>query len=123
MLVCQSNDALVLQIVTVNSEFLKSIVVVLAHEENPLRLEYVEPKQSSVEVQQEDIIIVYLGIHNSQCLQVKGGPINDSQWLDFCRIFHRYEEDLHIGVISSCSINCISKVASEQISESSSLGM
>jgi len=52
----QGHDALVLQIVTVDSEFDEPVVSVAAGDGDPLGLEDVESEQSGVEVQQEDVV-------------------------------------------------------------------
>ena len=123
MLIRQGYYAFILVVITVNTEFYKAVVTISACYCHSLRLENVQSEQTRIEVQKENVIKVYLGIHDPQGIQIQESSVNHSQRLDFGWILHRDQKDFHICVVTVIIINSITEVASQQIGKSSGFSM
>lgn len=118
-----SDDELILVVVTVNCELGESEVPVPAGDLYSLRLQDIDPEESGIVVQEEDIIEVDLCVHYPECLEVEEGAIDDSQRLYFGGILDRDDEDLHVGVVAVCGVHSVCEVRPQEVGKPSGLRM
>jgi hypothetical protein len=123
LFVRQSNDNLILQVVTISSYLRKAEISVSSCHLYALRLKNIQPEESTIIVQQKDIIQIQFNVHNSQSVYVQKCAIDDSKRLDLCRIFHWNGKDLHVCIVAVSIIDSITEIASQEISEPTSRGM
>lgn len=123
LLVRQSNDDLVLQVVTISGHLGEAEISVSACHLYALGFENIQPEESTVVVQQKDIIQIQFNVHNSESVYVQERAVDDPKRLNLGRVLHRNGKDLHVGIVAVSLINGIAEIASQQVSEPTSRRM